>query len=96
MDETTVIKSIKNLEGSRVVEFKTSKKIINFLTPKCSISIDGISLTVNTVLKNTFKISVIPYTWKKTNFNYCKVGDTFNLEVDMLARYVHRMLKNEK
>lgn len=96
VDGTTVIKSIKNLEGSRVVEFKTSKKIINFLTPKCSISIDGISLTVNAVLKNTFKISVIPYTWKKTNFNYCKVGDTFNIEVDMLARYVHRMLKNEK
>lgn len=96
VDGITIIKSIKNLEGSRVVEFKTSSRIMGFLTPKCSISIDGISLTVNAVLKNTFKISVIPYTWKKTNFNFCEVGDTFNLEVDMLARYVHRALKNEK
>ena len=93
VDGTAIIKSIKTLDGSNVMSFKTSKNIIKYLTPKCSISIDGISLTVNSVLENVFKISVIPYTWEKTNFKYCKLGDTFNIEVDMLARYVHGALK---
>ena len=54
-----------------------------------------ISLTVNYGNKNIIKISIIPL-WENTNLQSCKVGDSFNVEIDMLARYVHKALKNEK
>ena len=48
------------------------------------------------VLKDRFNISIIPYTWENTNLKNSKIGDMFNIEIDMLARYVHKALKNEK
>ena len=76
--------------------FSLSSNIRKFLAPKCSISIDGISLTVNRVSKNSFNVSIIPYTWENTSLKNSKIGDMFNIEIDMLARYVHKALKNEK
>ena len=96
VDEVCDLKSIDKLDGSNVLTFSLSSKLGKYLEPKCSISIDGISLTVNMVLKDRFKISIIPYTWENTNLKNSKIGDMFNIEIDMLARYVHRALKNEK
>ena len=96
VDETCKLKSIKKLNGSNVLTFELSSKTRKYLAPKCSISIDGISLTVNRVLKDSFNISIIPYTWENTSLKNSKIGDMFNIEIDMLARYVHKALKNEK
>ena len=96
VDETCKLKSIKKLNGSNVLTFTLSSNTRKYLAPKCSISIDGISLTVNRVLKDSFNISIIPYTWENTSLKNSKIGDMFNIEIDMLARYVHRALKNEK
>ncbi len=93
VDGVGKLSQIKELKGSNVLTFQVQKKIIDYLTPKCSIAIDGISLTVNQVLKRCFQISIIPYTWENTNLNNSLVGDKFNIEVDMLARYVHGALK---
>ena len=90
------LKSIEKLNGSRVLSVTLPQKLMNYFAPKCSVSIDGISLTVNYVNKNIIKISIIPFTWENTNLQSCKVGDSFNVEIDMLARYVHKALKNEK
>ena len=76
--------------------FSLSDNTRKYLTPKCSISIDGISLTVNIVSKNSFSISIIPYTWENTSLKHSKIDDMFNIEIDMLARYVHKALKDEK
>ena len=73
--------------------FTLSSNTRKYLAPKCSISIDGISLTVNRVLKDSFNISIIPYTWENTSLKNSKIGDMFNIEIDMLARYVHKALK---
>ena len=96
VDETCKLKSIKKLNGSNVLTFTLSSNTRKYLAPKCSISIDGISLTVNRVLKDSFNISIIPYTWENTSLKNSKIGDMFNIEIDMLARYVHKALKNEK
>ena len=65
------------------------------MAPKCSITLDGISLTVNEVKKNVIKISIIPYTWANTSLKNIKVGDLLNTEIDMIARYTFRALEGK-
>ena len=80
------------MKDSKVIEFEVDKNIIKYLSPKCSIALDGISLTVNDISKLKFNVSIIPYTWENTIKNI-KKGDFLNTEVDMLARYVFKALK---
>ncbi|MAI75580.1 MAG: hypothetical protein CMM90_00125 [Rickettsiales bacterium] len=80
-------------KGSWILFFSATNELIRYLTEKCSISIDGISLTVNKVSDKSFEVSIIPFTWKNTNLNFSKKGDLFNIEIDMLARYVFKALK---
>jgi riboflavin synthase len=59
-----------------------------YLVPKGSIAIDGISLTVVDVQQNIFSVSVIPFTFERTNLKYKKVGESVNLEFDIISKYV--------
>ena len=93
VDGFSKVNSIKKLEDSWIFEFKASEKIMKFLSNKCSISIDGISLTVNEVSNNSFQVAIIPHTWENTSLKFKKVGDFMNTEIDMLARYVFKALK---
>lgn len=63
-----------------------------FVAPKGSIAIDGISLTVNEVEPDAFGVNIIPHTQAVTSFGTAKIGDRVNVEIDMLARYVERLL----
>ncbi|MBF92114.1 MAG: riboflavin synthase [Rickettsiales bacterium] len=92
VDGISKVIKINNLKDSREIVFKTSSKISKFLIEKCSICLNGVSLTVNYVEKNNFKISIIPYTWNNTTFKNLKIGSILNTEVDMLARYVFKAL----
>ena len=85
--------SIKKLKDSWLFEFEVDENIMKFLSDKCSIAIDGISLTVNDVLNKSFKVAIIPHTWENTSLKFNKVGDLVNTEIDMLARYVFKALK---
>lgn len=62
------------------------------IAPKGSVALDGVSLTVNEVQDNRFGVNIIPHTLAHTTFGTAKVGDKVNFELDMLARYVARML----
>ena len=93
VDGLSKLVSIKHLEDSVVLEFEVEKNIIKYLSPKCSIALDGISLTVNNISKSKFNVSIIPYTWENTSLKKVKKGDFLNTEVDMLARYVFKALK---
>ena len=84
--------SIEDEKDSKVLEIGVDSELIKFLTPKCSIAIDGISLTVNEVLKNKFKVSIIPHTWNQTTLKYLEKEKKMNVEIDMLARYVFRAI----
>lgn len=81
-------------EAHRLV-FSVPSHLAHYIASKGSIAIAGISLTVNEVDGNCFSICIIPHTWEVTNINRWKAGDKVNIEVDMLARYVARILGKE-
>ncbi len=72
--------------------FRVPGALAPLIAAKGSITIDGISLTVNDVEGDTFGINIIPHTMSVTTMGKKRVGDTVNLEIDMLARYVARLL----
>ena len=82
--------------GSVRFVFEAPDEVARFIAAKGSVAIDGISLTVNEVDKNRFGINVISHTQAVTTMGQAKVGQRVNLEVDMLARYVARLLEHGK
>ena len=62
------------------------------MAPKGSIALDGVSLTVNTVEGTRFTVNIIPHTFENTTFSNLEPGDRVNFEIDMLARYVARLV----
>lgn len=76
--------------GTRFV-FEVSSDLSRFIAVKGSISINGVSLTVNEVRGNQFGVMIIPHTIKETTFGSIQTGSPVNIEIDMLARYVARM-----
>ncbi|MEO8668697.1 MAG: riboflavin synthase, partial [Bauldia sp.] len=71
--------------------FEAPPQLARFIAPKGSVCLDGTSLTVNEVDGNRFTCHFIPHTLQVTTWNGRKVGDTVNLEADMIARYVARL-----
>lgn len=67
--------------------------LARFIAPKGSVALDGVSLTVNAVAQAVFGVCIIPYTWSHTTFHTLKAGSRMNLEVDLMARYVQRMME---
>ena len=88
VDDTSRLISIKKVGDSHEIMLKISKNIKKFIAKKGSVSLNGISLTVNQVKNNFIFLNIIPFTWLNTNLKELKIGDRINLEVDMLARYV--------
>jgi len=68
------------------------KEIARYLVFKGSVAVEGISLTIANLTEDHFEIAVIPKTWEVTNFSQLKPGDEVNLEVDVIAKYVERIL----
>jgi riboflavin synthase len=67
-----------------------------FLVPKGSIAVDGVSLTINDVYNNTFRLTIIPHTIKNTLIKNYKIGIRVNIETDMFAKYIYHMFSKEK
>ncbi len=76
--------------------FETPDDIARFIAQKGSVTLDGTSLTVNKVDRNTFGVNIIPHTQTVTTWGTSKIGDSVNIEIDMLARYVARLAEFEK
>ena len=93
VDGLATLNDIKIDKDSWILNFSVSPDLSKYLTNKCSITIDGISLTVNNVNGESFEISIVPFTWENTNLKFSSVGEKFNLEIDMIARYVFKALK---
>lgn len=70
---------------------KAPHAISKYIARKGSISVNGVSLTVNTVEKDIFTVNIIPHTIEKTTLSSLKIGSQVNLEIDQIARYVERM-----
>jgi riboflavin synthase len=82
--------------GSVRFVFEVPADLAPFIASKGSVAVDGISLTVNEVRGNRFGVNVISHTQAVTTLGQAKVGQRVNLEVDMLARYVQRLLEHHK
>lgn len=95
VDGVAQIMDIKEEGESHVVRMKVPEELSKYIAPKGSVSLDGISLTVNDVENDTFSVNIIPHTWENTTLGLKNTGDALNIEIDMLARYVARMLNKE-
>ena len=89
------VSAIKNNGNSTDFYISLPSEYSRFIIPKGSITIDGVSLTVNEVLKDSFRLTIIPHTVDNTLFKTYKVGSKVNLETDMFARYVYNMFKKD-
>jgi riboflavin synthase len=76
--------------GSHRVRVRVPQPLHRFIAPKGSITIEGVSLTVNEVEGDVFGVNLIPHTWDVTTLGDLAPGDPVNLEIDMLARYLAR------
>lgn len=79
-----------------VVTITTPPELLKYIIKKGSIAIDGISLTVTEVTETSFSVSLIPHTAKETTLGFKDVGDSVNLETDIIGKYVERMLSFQK
>ena len=80
-------------ESTRMT-FQVPAGLARFIAPKGSVALDGVSLTVNEVDGTRFGVNVIPHTTRVTTFGHMKPGMKANLEIDLLARYVARLVKS--
>lgn len=82
-------------EGKTKLTINYPAKIGKYLAFKGSITINGVSLTISDLQGETFAVELIPHTLEKTNLGELKKGDKVNLEIDMIARYLERLLNNK-
>lgn len=95
VDQTGIVKSVKEADGSWIFDFEYDPTIGNITVEKGSISINGISLTCFNSIDGGFTVAIIPYTYQHTNFNTLIKGDSVNLEFDIIGKYVQKILKTQ-
>lgn len=94
VDQVGKVTSIQNENGSWLFNFEYDPSLGNVTVEKGSISVNGTSLTCFNSKSNGFSVAIIPYTFEHTNFHDLKVGDTVNLEFDIIGKYVAKLLSS--
>ena len=94
VDTTAIVKSINKINGSYKITFNINKDFLKYFASKGSVSVDGVSLTVNDVDETYFNVNIVPYTWSHTSFKNYKTGTIVNIEIDILARYLESLNAN--
>jgi len=89
------VSSIRKRENATDFVIMVDKKYIAHIIPKGSITIDGISLTVNDVSDNSFRLTIIPHTLENTLMKNYKIGTSLNIETDVFARYIDHILSHQ-
>lgn len=93
VDQTGVVKSILNQNGSYIITVNYDENQYNNVTvEKGSICLNGVSLTVLNSSVGEFSVAIIPYTWEFTNLHQLKEGAIVNLEFDILGKYIKRLM----
>jgi len=86
----TILRS-EDLPDMARFELKTTRELARFIAPKGSVTLDGVSLTVNTVQDTAFSVLIIPHTLDVTTLSSWRAGSEVNIEVDLMARYAARL-----
>ena len=90
------VSKIAQSENAWDVYIDIPQKFIAYMMPKGSIAVDGISLTINDISKNTVRLTIINHTMRETLFKKYKIGRRINIETDMFARYIYNMLHSQQ
>lgn len=91
VDGIANILSREDLTDMARFELRTSRELARFIAPKGSVTLDGVSLTINTVGEATFTVLIIPHTLGVTTIGNWRAGEEVNIEVDLMARYAARL-----
>ncbi len=92
VDGTARVVDRRDLADHRVLAFSIPTDLESLLVEKGSVTVDGVSLTISTLLADRFEVALIPHTLEITTLAGLSPGDRVNLEVDILGKYVHRIL----
>ncbi len=95
VDAVGKVQTITKKGGKVQLTIEFPQQISKYLAFKGSITINGVSLTISDLRKNTFSVDLIPHTIKKTNLGELKKGNNINLEIDLIARYLERLLTSK-
>jgi|TARA_Y200000002_G_scaffold191344_1_gene157915 riboflavin synthase len=91
VDSVAKIQKIKIIDKTWIINFQfLNQSLSKFLIEKASISINGVSLTISKVIKNSFEINIIPHTLKLTNLQNLKNKSFVNVELDIFSKYIHK------
>lgn len=93
VDQVAIVKSIKDKNGSWLYQFEHDGSGGYVTVEKGSICVNGVSLTCFDTGDGFFSVAIIPYTYEHTNFRQLKVGDTVNLEFDIIGKYIKRLMQ---
>ncbi|MCP3887508.1 MAG: riboflavin synthase [Desulfobulbaceae bacterium] len=92
VDCMATVSAMKEIGNYTIFSFTLPKEHSRYIIEKGSVTIDGVSLTVNSCGDGTFSVSIIPHTLKITTLGILKVGNKVNIEVDIIGKYVERLL----
>ncbi len=95
IDGTAVIDKKTSMPGQTTVWFKLNGKLADMMIEKGSVAIDGISLTLVDVVNNAFSVALIPFTLTETTLGFKDVGATVNIEIDMIGKWVKKLVCSE-
>jgi riboflavin synthase len=96
VDGVVKLQSIEKEGASHRVSLELPLNLAKFIASKGSVTLDGISLTVNQVSDNSFGANIIHHTWENTSFKSLRIGSILNIEVDVIARYVARLMNSKE
>jgi riboflavin synthase len=92
VDGRASVHEIRDLGGSWEFYFMLPSGFTRYIIPQGSVTLNGVSLTVAAIEKSLLKVAIIPHTYYHTNFQYLKVGDEVNVELDVIAKMVERLI----
>jgi riboflavin synthase len=95
VDGVAVVRETREDGFARVVTFDAPKDLLRYVVEKGSIAVDGVSLTVSAIDETSFSVSLIPETLERTTLGTAEPGRPVNLEVDVLAKYVEKLVASE-
>lgn len=95
VDGLATLTKIKEEKESKVLTFSSNKNITEYLVKKGTIVLNGIALTLVSVTKDSFSVSIIPHTWEVTMLHKLGVGDSVNVEIDIISKYIKKYVSKK-
>ena len=96
VDSVVSIEKIEVISDNYNLNLKLKNESLKkYIATKGSVALNGVSLTINNVNNINFSVNIVPYTYKKTNFHKLKVGMKLNIEVDIMARYIEKIISTK-